>query len=86
MLDALIRLSEGTPLEPGAGDRLAADAPAFLARANVGYVVIDQARASQALVDFAIHTLNLEELESDGSFVLYRPALAGARNQSAFVR
>ena len=86
MLEALIRLSEGKPLEPGTDELLAADGPQFLERANVGYVVIDHTRASPALVDFAMHTLNLEELESDGPFVLYRPAPLPSRTQSAFVR
>ena len=79
MLDALIRLSEGKPLESGTDEILAADAPQFLQRANVGYVVIDQTRASPALIDFAMRTLNLEELESDGPFVLYRPATLAVR-------
>ena len=86
MLNALIRLSEGKPLDPDAADRVAADAPQFLERANVGYVVIDHSRASPALVDFAIRTLNLDELESDGPFVLYSPALQRSRRQSALVR
>jgi hypothetical protein len=86
MLDALMRLSEGKLLEPGAAGRLAANAPHFLARANVGYVVIDQTRASPALVDFAMHTLHLEELEADGPFVLYRPVPLPRPDQSALVR
>ena len=65
MLDALMHLSEGKLLAPGDTDRLAAIAPRFLARANVGYVVIDRMRASPALVDFAIRTLKLEEIEAD---------------------
>jgi hypothetical protein len=86
MLDALMRLSEGHMLEPGAADRLAANAPHFLARANVGYVVVDHTRASPALVSFARHTLHLEELEADGPFVLYRPVPQPAPSQSALVR
>jgi len=86
MLDALMRLSEGQLLEPGAADRLAANAPHFLARANVGYVVIDHTRASPALVDFAMHTLHLEELEADGPFVLYRPVSLPPPGQSSLVR
>lgn len=85
MLDALMRLSEGHLLEPGAADRLAANAPYFLARANVGYVVIDHTRASPALVRFAMQTLNLEELEADGPFVLYRP-MSLPPGQSTLVR
>jgi len=86
MLDALIRLSEGKPLDPGNDELVAADAPRFLDRANVGYVVIDHTRATPALVDFAIRTLQLDELESDGPFVLYSPALLRPRNHSALVR
>ena len=86
VLDALMQLSEGKLLEPGAAERLAANAPRFLARANVGYVVIDQTRASPALVEFAIHTLKLEELEFDGPFVLYRPTSLPPPDQSASVR
>jgi hypothetical protein len=86
MLDALMRLSEGQPLDPGRGAFLAAHAAQFLERAKVGYVVIDLARASPALVDFAIRTLNLDELESDGPFVLYRPAFPPAKSRSALVR
>ena len=86
MLDALMRLSEGQRLEPGAADRLAANAPHFLARANVGYVVIDHTRASPALVDFAMHTLHLEELEADGPFVIYRPVSLPPPGHSALVR
>jgi hypothetical protein len=73
ILDAFIRLSEGKPLQPGAAELLVAHTPEFLARANIGYVVIDHTLVSPALVDFAIRTLDLEELGSDGQFVLYRP-------------
>jgi hypothetical protein len=73
-LDALIRLSEGKPLQPGAAELIMAHTPKFLTRAKIGYVVIDHTRASVELVDFAMRTLNLEELESEGPFVLYRPA------------
>lgn len=80
LLDAFIRLSEGRSLQPGAAELLAAHTPRFLARANIGYVVIDETRASPALVDFAIRTLDLEKLESDGPFALYRPvSLRAAR-------
>lgn len=89
MLDVLIRLSEGKSLNPGAADLAAADAPRFLEQANVGYVVIDHSHASPALVDFAIRTLKLDELESDGPFVLYKPytpALQRSRRLSSLAR
>lgn len=73
LLDALIQLSEGKSLPPGADEMLIARAPEFLARAKLGYVVIDHTRASPALVRFAERTLHLEALASDGPFILYRP-------------
>jgi hypothetical protein len=85
MLDALMRLSEGTLLEPGDDERLEASAAQFLAHANVGYVVIDHTLASPALVNFAMHALNLEELEADGPFVLYRPVSVPPTDRAALV-
>ena len=73
VLAAFIELSEGRTLPPGTHERLAAEAHAFMTRANLGYVVIDSARASDALVRFAVSTLELQALGSDGPFVLYRP-------------
>jgi hypothetical protein len=46
---------------------------AFVRRANLGYVVIDRDRASDALVDFAIRAFDLELLERNGALELYRP-------------
>jgi hypothetical protein len=74
MLNALIRASEGETLDPAVIDTLARQGPEFVAYGNIGYVVIDRARASPALVDFVARTLRLEELASDGSAVLYRPS------------
>jgi hypothetical protein len=49
----------------------------FVTRANVGYVVIDTARASPALRRFAVDALGLRHVEESGSFVLYATPLAG---------
>jgi hypothetical protein len=77
MLNALIDLSEGKTLAPSIVDALGEDGAGFVARSNIGYVVVDRERASPELTQFAARTLQLEELESDGSTVLYRPAEAG---------
>jgi hypothetical protein len=74
MLNALIHLSEGKTLDPAAVQVLEAHGPEFVARSNIEYVVIDKSRASSALADFAARVLHLEELESDGPAVLYRPS------------
>ena len=77
MLNALIDLSEGKTLAQSTVDALGEDGAEFMARSNIGYVVVDRERASPELTQFAARTLQLEELESDASTVLYRPAEAG---------
>jgi hypothetical protein len=86
VLDALMRLSEGKPLAPETYDMLVEYAPQFLARANVRYVVIDHERASSALVDFAKRAFNLEVLESDEPFVLYRPGIRPTKKYAGVMR
>ena len=83
MLDALITLSEGVPLGPGRAARLIEDGPSFAKRSRIDFVVIDRARAPQALRDFAIKAFQLRHVETDGDFELYRtpwnlPAEAGS--------
>ena len=72
MLDALIRLSEGTPLDPDREARLIEDGPAFAQRYRVDFVVIDRAWAPEPLRDFAMKAFRLQHVESDGPFELYR--------------
>jgi hypothetical protein len=73
VMNALMSYSEGrTPLV--AEQQAARDgAEAFLARARLGYVIIDHTRASPALVAFATELLGLTELEREGPMVLYAP-------------
>jgi hypothetical protein len=73
MLDALIRLSEGRRLPADRVRQLAAEAPAFVDRAHLGFVVIDRARTPAVLRQFALEVLQLRHIESDGDFELYRP-------------
>jgi hypothetical protein len=74
VLDALIRLSADRKLPVSAIDAMEREGARFVERANLGYVVIDRSRASEALVEFAHRTFCLELLERDGPLELYRPA------------
>jgi hypothetical protein len=78
-LDALLMLSEGRPLAPEHADRIRARAPLFLARSDVGYVVINHARAPKVLVDFVLDAWRLEEIERNDARVLYRPTLISSQ-------
>lgn len=73
VLSALVALSEGRPLTPEAEYDAWRARHRFLARARVGYVVIDTHRASRELRDFAIELLDLELIATDMGFELYRP-------------
>ncbi len=75
LLDALISLSEGRTLAEDRIRELEGRAPAFVERAQVGYVVIDRRRAPAPLVAFAIRVLHLELLDREGSLELYTPVL-----------
>ncbi len=72
MLDALITLSEGKPLEPRREARLIANGPSFALRSRLNFVVIDCDRAPAALRDFAKRAFRLEHVETDGPFELYK--------------
>jgi hypothetical protein len=73
MLNALMTLSEGTPLSPEQDARARAGLDTFLRRTRVGYVVIDHDQAPPALVAFARDLLGLRPLTSEGARVLYAP-------------
>jgi hypothetical protein len=78
---ALMTLSEHRPLRPGLAELAARTSGDFLARSQLGYVVVDQARTSPELRRFAIETLNLKKIgESDG-YELFVPAAAVATAQ-----
>jgi hypothetical protein len=74
MLDALIALSEGQPLDRARAERLIAEGPAFAARWRIGFVVIDRARSPDALREFALRAFRLVPVECGPQFDLYRPA------------
>ena len=73
VLDALMTLSENRPLSAEGAERLVREAPDFLRRADVGFVVIDRSRVPAALYAVAIEALRLELIDADGPFELYRP-------------
>ncbi len=74
VLDALMTLSENQPLSTDQARHLVTEAPAFLQRANVAFVVVDRARLPAAFDAVALAALRLELVEVDGGFELYRPS------------
>ena len=68
----LLRLSEGTPLDPGMEDEALRVAPEFIRRTHVAYVVIDTGLCSPGLVSFAKRAFSLTPVAVDGTFELYR--------------
>jgi hypothetical protein len=73
VLDALMTLSENHPLAPESFGRLVRDAPEFLRRANVGFVVVDRSRLPTAIDAAVLGALRLTWVDADGPFELYRP-------------
>lgn len=74
-LDALMSMSEGRHLTPEDAAAIRARGPQFVARANLGYVVIDQARTPAHLAAFVIDAWGLQELARERELVLYRPTV-----------
>jgi hypothetical protein len=72
-LDALVVMSEGGTLTPPHAAWIRSRGPTFIERANVGYVVVDEARTPAYLVKFVIDAWTLEEIQRDGNLTLYRP-------------
>jgi hypothetical protein len=73
ILNALVELSEGKNLTAPLEARLVKVGPAFVRRANIAFVVVDRARAPDALRDFALRAFRLRLVETEGEFDLYRP-------------
>ena len=66
-------LSENHPLAPESFEHLVRDAPEFLRRANVAFVVVDRGRLPAAIDAAALGALRLTLVDTDGPFELYRP-------------
>jgi hypothetical protein len=73
VLDAIITLSERQPLTAAKAAAAQEKADDFLRRARLGYVVIDETRASPALMTFATGLLGLTLVEREGPMALYVP-------------
>jgi hypothetical protein len=74
MVDALIWLSEGRAIDASRRQSLVEAGPSFVDRANVGFVVVDAARAPEVLRQFAIEAFGLHFVDRDDGFELYTPA------------
>jgi hypothetical protein len=79
MVDALIWLSEGRPLDESRRRSLLEDGPAFVNRARLGFAVVDRARTPEPLRAFAIDAFGLELIDVSGELELYRPTAAALR-------
>jgi hypothetical protein len=75
MIDALIILSEGGDIPEETKARLIELGPVWTERSNIGFVVIDRPRTSEALRAFAIGALRLELVDTEGDLELYRPRI-----------
>jgi hypothetical protein len=75
MIDALIVLSEGGDIPEETKARLIELGPVWTERSNIGFVVIDRPRTSEALRAFAIGALRLELVDTEGDLELYRPRI-----------
>ena len=73
MVDALIWLSEGRPLDDSRRSLLVEAGPSFVRDVHLGFVVIDRSRSPSDLRAFAIDAFRLQLVDSDTSLDLYRP-------------
>jgi hypothetical protein len=73
VLRLLMYLSEGKTLTRAVPPITRAEWDEFAAVNDVGYVVVDHARAAQELQSLIVSTLKLTEIGQDGPFHLYRP-------------
>jgi len=73
VLNALVVLSEGQALTPEQDQAAHGRAEEFLRRSRLGYVVIDETRASPALIAFATDLLGLTLVSREGPMSLYVP-------------
>jgi hypothetical protein len=71
VIGSLLQLSGGGALAPERLEEDRASAPSALAAIDVRYVVIDRARASADLVDYARNVLPLRPLASEGEREAY---------------
>jgi hypothetical protein len=75
-LRVLLRLSEGSPVEPELYERALQEADRTMRRLEIGYVVVDPRQASPELTAFAQRAFKLTLVSSEGSLELYRTEMA----------
>jgi hypothetical protein len=75
-LRVLLRLSEGTEVEPDLMERAVREADRTMHGLDVGYVVIDLRRTAPVLRDFILRAFPLTLIWSDSSYELYRTPVA----------
>jgi len=73
VLDALMSLSEGLPLDPKRERALVERGPEFIRRTRIGFVVIDGTRSSPQLRELAVRALRLRRVDGEGALDLYVP-------------
>jgi hypothetical protein len=74
-LRVLLRLSEGTPVEPELFDEGLAQAERNMRRFQIAYVVVDRDKSGPELLDFAKRAFRLTPVTRDDSLELYRTSL-----------
>ena len=84
MQDALFWLSEGRELDASRWRSLVEAGPAFVERANVGFVVIDRRRTTRAMREFASTAFELQLIDIDGDVELYTPRRSTRLSTAAF--
>jgi hypothetical protein len=75
VLHALARLSEEAPLSADEQQAFVAAAPQFIHNWNIGFVMITRWRMSDAFRTLAIESFQLELVEREGVYELYRPRI-----------
>jgi hypothetical protein len=73
VMNALCTLSEGHDLSADQDAAARGRADVFLRRTRLGYVVVDETRASPALIEFATDLLGLTLVSREGPMALYVP-------------
>ena len=73
-LDALIKLSENTPLDPSVKAILDERGDRLVEQGNIGYVVIDERFIPPDRAAMVIKAFKLREVTRDGHLALYQPA------------
>lgn len=78
VLHALIALSEQTPLSPAQREKALASGDRFVERARLGFVMVDDRKATPALRAFAMELFRLQHVSSADGYSLYVPGAATA--------